>query len=71
MCTCFLPKPAALYPDPSLAPDSRRSARPQVLALQPNNRQAQEELRALRDVPDELDADLARPPPDMQELFNM
>jgi hypothetical protein len=27
----------------------------QVLALQPNNRQALEELHALRDVPDELD----------------
>ena len=31
----------------------------QVLALQPNNRQAHDELRALRDIPDDLDADLA------------
>ena len=44
---------------------------PQVLALQPNNRQALDELRALRDIPDELDADLAPRSPDLQELLNM
>lgn len=43
----------------------------QVLALQPNNRQAQEELRALRDIPDEMDADLAPQGPDLQELYQM
>ena len=43
----------------------------QVLALQPNNRQAQEELRSLRDLPEDMDAEPAPQGPGMQELYQM